>query len=335
MRVLVLDGGGARGLFTLEVLRYIEISCGRPIRECFDLIVGTSIGAFIAGSIVAGKTIDEMEQCCMPMLASLGSANPSLSSAVSRLWRGHVLKGEDVERRFHEVFGDMALHDLPESPRLLMLAADARTMVPHPYLMRNRALPEGTADRSPFASTTSMRLVDAFRATTSAPTIYPAHVVDGIPLVDGAIITNNPALFAIAEANLLGSSLDCIVSIGTGTLPRIPHPVVHRGILTWTLAAIERCADSETPEMLIRGMLSPSKYIRFDAPNAGTCSVWETDTQTLFRWRKGVQDYMQDQEDTLVSLVHLLFPPVQDNEDRSIPNGSGPRCPLPSGPLSE
>lgn len=306
MRVLVLDGGGARGLFTIEVLRYIEMSCGRPIRECFDLIVGTSIGAIIAGGITAGKTIDEIERVCMPMLTSLEKANPSLSSALSRLWWGHVLKGEDVERRFYEVFGDMTLRDLPESPRLLMLAADARTMMPHPFLMRNRPLPEDTADRSPFASTTSIRLVDAFRGATSAPTIYPAHVVDGTPLVDGAIITNNPALFALAEANLLSPSLDCIVSIGTGTQPRIHHPTVHRGILTWTMAAIDRCADSDTPDMLIQGMISPSKYIRFDPPNAGTCGVWETNPSTLRKWQKLVQEYMHEQQETLVRLIPLL-----------------------------
>jgi predicted acylesterase/phospholipase RssA len=306
MRVLVLDGGGARGLFTLEVLRYIEISCGRPIRECFDLVVGTSIGAFIAGSIVAGKSIDEMEQCCIPLLSSLGNANLSLSSAVSRLWWGHVLKGEDLENPLHEVFGDTPLIDLPESPRLLMMAADARSAVPHPYLMRNRPLPEDVANRSPFASSTTLRLVDAIRAATAAPTIYPAHVVDGIPLVDAAIITNNPVLFALAETTLLSSSLDCIVSIGSGTHPRIPHPTVHRGILTWTMAAIERCSDSDTPDMLIRGMLPPSKYIRFDPPNAGTCGVWESNVSTLRKWQTLVQEYMHDQQETLVRLIPLL-----------------------------
>ena len=40
-RVLSLDGGGAKGFYTLGVLKQIEAMLGRPLCECFDLIFGT------------------------------------------------------------------------------------------------------------------------------------------------------------------------------------------------------------------------------------------------------------------------------------------------------
>ena len=54
-RVLVLDGGGIKGLLQLEILRQIEESTGRRITEIFDWIVGTSIGGIITLGLVHGR----------------------------------------------------------------------------------------------------------------------------------------------------------------------------------------------------------------------------------------------------------------------------------------
>ena len=330
MRVLVLDGGGSKGLFTLEMLQHIELCCGRPIRECFDLIVGTSVGALIAGSIVAGIPVQEMDSHWIGIATLLEKAKPSARSFATRLAYGHVLDPTDWETTLNGFFGEKTLAELPESPRLLVLAADARTVIPHPYLIRSRPLPESVAGRSRFETTSSMRLVDVFRATTAAPTIFPAHVVDGIPLVDGGILANNPALFALAEANLLGS-VSCIVSIGTGIETRDLHPNPHRGVLAWTWATIRRSIEPETPEMLIQGIIEPSRYTRFDPPRLGDVNTWEADVNVLKKARKDVQAYMAGCQDALVDLVPKLCPEIprsEDNEDRSVSNASGSRCPV-------
>lgn len=172
-----------------------------------------------------------------------------------------------------------------------------------------------------------MRLVDAFRAVTAAPTIYPAHVVNGTPLVDAGILANNPALFALAEARLLGPSIERIVSIGTGVETRVLHPSPDRGVLAWTWATIKRSTDPETADMLLEGILSPSRYIRFDPPDAGDCSTWESDHTILQQWRTGVQAFMHTQQDVLGALIAQLcreIPAVEDNEDRPVSNTGGP-----------
>ena len=56
-RVLCLDGGGARGLVQLEVLRQMEERLGGKIIDKFDYIVGTSAGGIIALALVYGKYI--------------------------------------------------------------------------------------------------------------------------------------------------------------------------------------------------------------------------------------------------------------------------------------
>ena len=324
MRVLVLDGGGAKGLFTLEILRTIELCCGKPIRECFDLIVGTSIGAFIAGAIVAGKTLQETEETLLPTVAFFQKATPGIRSYLTRILCGHVLTADEWREYLHTFFGDVQLSDLPESPRLLMVAADATTTVPHPYLVRNRPLPETVADHSPFGTSSSMSLLDALQAVTAAPTIYPAHVIDGIPLVDGGILANNPVLFAVAEAKLLGT-IDCIVSVGTGLETRVPHPSLQRGFLSWVYAGLLRCIDPDTPEMLAQGILHDLEYFRFNPPGVGDIAAWESNVELLKKARASVQTYMYLCQDTLVDLVRRLSG-LQDNEDHSVPNSGGPGC---------
>jgi patatin-like phospholipase/acyl hydrolase len=50
-----LDGGGVRGAFTAAYLAELEQIHGKPIFRSFDLIAGTSTGAFIALALALGK----------------------------------------------------------------------------------------------------------------------------------------------------------------------------------------------------------------------------------------------------------------------------------------
>ena len=54
-RILVLDGGGMRGLIQLTVLEEIERLMGKRIVELFDWIIGTSTGGIIALALTYGK----------------------------------------------------------------------------------------------------------------------------------------------------------------------------------------------------------------------------------------------------------------------------------------
>src|SRR5262249_54522195 len=58
--VLSLDGGGAKGVYTLGVLGEIEALAGKRIYEIFDLIYGTSTGAIIAALLALGHSVEEI-----------------------------------------------------------------------------------------------------------------------------------------------------------------------------------------------------------------------------------------------------------------------------------
>ncbi len=64
-RILSLDGGGVRGVITLQLLRHIEETYNIVLHEHFDMFAGTSTGALIASLIAykkmsAGEILDNV-----------------------------------------------------------------------------------------------------------------------------------------------------------------------------------------------------------------------------------------------------------------------------------
>src|SRR5260370_28343636 len=60
-RIVSLDGGGAKGFYTLGVLKQVEAMLGgQPLCEHFDLIFGTSTGAIIAALLALGYQVDSV-----------------------------------------------------------------------------------------------------------------------------------------------------------------------------------------------------------------------------------------------------------------------------------
>ena len=58
-RILSLDGGGAKGFYTLGVLHEIERMVGGPLCDRFDLIYGTSTGSIIGSLLALGRGVEE------------------------------------------------------------------------------------------------------------------------------------------------------------------------------------------------------------------------------------------------------------------------------------
>ena len=60
-RILSLDGGGAKGFYTLGVLAQVEAMLkGKLLCEHFDLIFGTSTGAIIAALLSLGYRVGDI-----------------------------------------------------------------------------------------------------------------------------------------------------------------------------------------------------------------------------------------------------------------------------------
>ena len=56
-RLLCLDGGGIKGLVLIQMLIALEREAGRPTRELFDWVAGTSTGGILALAIIHGGCV--------------------------------------------------------------------------------------------------------------------------------------------------------------------------------------------------------------------------------------------------------------------------------------
>jgi predicted acylesterase/phospholipase RssA len=209
-RVLSLDGGGAKGFYTLGVLREIEAAAGRPLCECFDLIFGTSTGAIIAALLALGNNVGEIHALYkehVPAVMRHGNRD-------GRSWAlRHLARTVFGDRNFTHVrtgVGIVATHWLLEKP----------------MIFKGR-VGQAHGRSATFVPGFGCTIADAVLASCSAYPFFNRSTIttaDGrqVELIDGGYCANNPTLYAIADAvKALGRTHSDlrVVSLGVGVYP--------------------------------------------------------------------------------------------------------------------
>src|SRR4051794_12765751 len=70
-RVLALDGGGSKGVYTLGVLKEVEAMAPVPLHKWFDLIYGTSTGSIIGTLLACGKPVDYIQEMYFQLIPDI------------------------------------------------------------------------------------------------------------------------------------------------------------------------------------------------------------------------------------------------------------------------
>lgn len=230
-RLLALDGGGIRGLVTLEVLARMEADLrarrDRPdlvLADVFDYVGGTSTGAVIATGLALGWSVDRL----LDLYQSFGQEMFAPARLRDR-WRHSYDHGPLASRLQAEVGPDTTLGSDALRTLLLVVLRNASTDSPWPVSsnpsarFNDRALPDCNLD---------IPLWQLVRASTAAPTFFAPETValggEEAVFVDGGLTPfNNPALqlvtMATHEAYRLcwptGPDRLLLVSVGTGRRP--------------------------------------------------------------------------------------------------------------------
>lgn len=187
-RILSLDGGGIKGVFSVAFLAGLEDSLGDRVGRYFDLIAGTSTGGIIALGLGLGFSATEL----LSFYETLGRQ----VFAGSRLFRAlrHVgvckYGSERLRKVLESKFGDRKLGD--SQTRLIIPSLNLETGKVHVFK---------TAHDSRFEKDWKVPVVEVALAAAAAPTYFPAHIDQtGLPLVDGGVWANNPVGIAVVEA---------------------------------------------------------------------------------------------------------------------------------------
>ena len=189
--ILAVDGGGARGVYAAQILARVEDTLETKIRDCFDLLAGTSTGSIITGAAAAGIPMEEVVG-----LFEEGVSMYLRESAVSfthlHLWRSKY-SSRPLEKSLAKHLPDIVLRDI--STPLMITCADITTGGVHVF--KSRYLKDLG---KPYERDGNVPLSDAILASCAAPTYFDPRIVGPYLLADGGLWANNPSIIALAEA---------------------------------------------------------------------------------------------------------------------------------------
>jgi len=252
-RVLSIDGGGMRGIYSATVLSALEKSFkekrnipeGLDIGKAFQLIVGTSTGAIIGCGLAHGVPPETMAD----LYVKNGAAIFPLKMPTSpwQVWQQRKTRSESLEAgdvalaaALKEVFGSTTVLDIWKSRGIALVIPSVNMLNYRSWVFKTPH--ELKSDHRDDGYT----LVDVCRASSAAP-LYRSLAAIPKPsdpscsdvFCDGGLWANNPVLVALTEAlKMVGNQDDeieifCLGSCGKPEGTVIAAKEVNRGLFEW------------------------------------------------------------------------------------------------------
>ncbi len=249
VKVLAIDGGGIRGIVPTLLLMALQERLQRPVVDYFDIVAGTSTGGLLASGLCAPGA-DGRPRYGLEKILGFYTQDCHQIFHRSEAWKVLSVDGmakpkypaDGMEAFLRDRFGDLRLSDACKP--LVLVSYDLERRVP---MIFSSLLAAQDLDRD-------FLLRDACRATTAAPTYFPAALVKSLAgreraLVDGGVCANDPVLagFVTADRHFPGRPVR-VLSLGTGNLtgPIDGQAAQHWGVAGWALHILEVLADGQS-----------------------------------------------------------------------------------------
>lgn len=257
-RVLSLDGGGAKGVYTLGVLKEVELMAKKPLCEVFDIVFGTSTGSIIASLIALGYKIEQIEKLYFEII-------PIIMKRWTKRGRTRALKSQ-VEK----VFGnqDFSAFKVPIG------IVCANYEFEKPMVFKNsRQQAHGLVESflPGFGCTIAQAVVASCAAYPFFQMVEVQTENQGKPLLmDGGYVANNPTLFALADACQAFKKKPnevAVLSVGVGSYNEPKKNFLHRWIFSqWEYRLIAKMfnVSSKTIEQLQAILFPDATCIRIN-----------------------------------------------------------------------
>ena len=188
LNILVLDGGGSKGVYTLGVLKELELKLGEPLYKCFALIYGTSTGSIIAALIALGHTVDEIEKLYLDLIPKIMTPKTKVGKSNAMSEGAKKIFGEKKFDSFKTNIGIVALNYETQMPLIF------KTDIQQAHGMKQSFKPG-------FDCT----IEQAVRCSCSAYPFFEKMKINTenhgeIEVVDGGFVANNPTLYSMVDA---------------------------------------------------------------------------------------------------------------------------------------
>jgi patatin-like phospholipase/acyl hydrolase len=252
-RILSLDGGGIRGVFTTELLSRLEAAA--PFLAKVDLFAGTSTGGIIALGLAAGLAPDELTDLYLAVGPEIFPESHLGALAILGKLVNAPYDNAALRHALSDVFGRRDLRTLGDLARRVLVPTFDLDSSEGPGSKPGRRTwkPKFFHNFPGPGSDAAEEIVDVALRTSAAPTYFPTYQ----GFVDGGVIANNPSMVALAQAlhpATGGQKLEDvrILSVGTGERLRfIAGPTHDWGYVQWAVPL---------SQLIVEGPMDTARY---------------------------------------------------------------------------
>lgn len=192
-KILSIDGGGIKGLYSAQVLAKMEEKYNCILSDKFDLICGTSTGAILALAvslkIPMSKAVDFYKQKGPEIFDQKRKRIPLYSKylAIKQALISAKYGARTLEKALTDVFGTKTLRDCHN-----MICIPAININNASCCIFKRDFGMNSRDNN-------KKCVDVALASAAAPTYFPIKELDDHQYADGGLYANNPTLVGLVE----------------------------------------------------------------------------------------------------------------------------------------
>lgn len=297
LNILVLDGGGSKGVYTLGVLKELELKLDGPLYKHFGLIYGTSTGSIIASLIGLGYTIPEIETIYLNIIPKIMKYKTRFS------------KSKAMAEEAKKVFGNKKFEDFKTNIGIVALNYESQM----PIIFKTD-IGQAHGMQQSFKPGFGCTIETAVRCSSAAYPFFEKMKIDTpnhgeIEVVDGGFIANNPTLYSMIDAyKSLGFKEDKIhlLNIGVGQYIEKSSGVISKLLKKIGIFILfERVLNANTnSNTIVSKLLFPNLDIlriseAFPEPKHGT-NMFEYDHKKLKKMiQLGRSSYAKFEKDIL------------------------------------
>jgi len=341
-RVLSIDGGGIRGLYTAVLLHGLAQRNARmndqptdrlDLGHAFDMVVGTSTGAILATAIASGVALEDVIQLYRGRSSAIFSdptPPPQERLRLLRwLWR-HKCRAastpQALQDALQDVLGGETVGEMYQRRGVALCVPTIDVESQKSWVYKTPHDKDGRR----LQRDNDYRLVDVCMSSAAAPIVFPLHGVakpndvgENINwFVDGGLWANNPVMVAMIEALSFAPPDAPIELISVSTCPPFKAASVNRaranrGLVGWKggIGMLEVAIDSQSwaydymAKTLATQLGKRVEYLRLTDP---VISADESDELRLDN----------PSEDCLAALVKLGHRAVDLNISEATTNGA-------------
>ncbi|BDV02373.1 MAG: patatin [Candidatus Hepatoplasma vulgare] len=194
-RILCIDGGGLKGVFTIYALMQLKKEYGIDVYEEFDMFVGTSTGALILALILSKKNLEDAYNEYIRKPNFIFSEKNSLLKQLRSTFFSQF-KSENLVKNIEQYVDDMSFEEFEKIAKKPFLFTATNITEAKPVVFGSSHF---NFVNQRYRNT---KIRDALYASSAAPFYFEPLIEKGTDniIADGGLWANNPVLLAIIYA---------------------------------------------------------------------------------------------------------------------------------------